>query len=75
MDDEVAQNADEVGLRRIGTVDRRVKLGHPTERRANMQIGEHRDTQGSSAGPIEAQLVLGDGETRWFEPERPETPT
>jgi len=73
LNDKVAQHADDVGLRRIGAIDRRVELGHPVERRANVQIGEYRDTQGSRDRPggAEAQLVSCDGETRRFEPERP----
>ena len=37
-----------------------------------MQIGEHRDTQGSFARPVQGQFMFGHGETGWFEPERPE---
>ena len=73
LNDKVAQNADEVGLRGVRAIDHQAEFGHPIEGRANVQIGEDRDTQGSFAGPLEAQLVFRYRETRRFDPERPET--
>jgi len=59
LNDKVAQNTDDVRQRRIGAIDRRVELGHPVERRSNVQIGEHRDTQGSfrQATPGSARVL------------------
>ena len=45
LNDKVAQNTDDVRQRRIGAIDRRVELGHPVERRSNVQIGERREWQ------------------------------
>src|SRR5438094_4429774 len=73
LNDKVTQNADDVRLRGVGAIDRRVELGHPIKRRANMKIGKHRDTQGSLARPSEAQVVFCHRQTRRLEPERPET--
>lgn len=70
LNDEVSENADDVGPGRVGARDGRTKLFQTVERRADVKIGEHGDAQGTLRGPGNIQMLFDDDQTGRLQPER-----
>ena len=72
LNDQVPENADEIGASSVGTRHRVVKFSQPVERRANVKIGKHSDAQRTLGGPRDVEMLLVDSQAGWLQPERPQ---
>src|SRR6266542_3077873 len=72
LDYQVAEDANDVGPRRVGAIDNLVHFGESVERGSDVKIREDRDSQGSVCGPVQADSLFVDSEAPRLEPERPQ---
>lgn len=70
LNDEVPENADDVGPRRVRARDNRTELFEAVERRADVKIGEHGNAQRTVRGPGNIEVLFDDDETGRLQPER-----
>jgi hypothetical protein len=72
LNDEVSENADQIGAGIVGARHRVVKFSQPVERRANVKIGKHCDAQSTLVRPRDVEMLLVDAHAGWLEPGRPQ---
>jgi hypothetical protein len=72
LDDQVPEDADEIGPGSVGTRHRLVKFSQSVEWRPNVKVGEDSDAQSTRGGPPHVELLLFDTQARWLEPEGPQ---